>query len=96
MIKQKLAFPAMILEEKYGFDRFNDWFFAGGARLLGRGLWKGGDQMLIDGVMVNGSAGAVGWISGLVRLFQTGRIYQYAFGMIFGVFALMTLWFNRA
>ena len=96
VIKQKLAFPAMILEEKYGFDRFNDWFFAGGARLLGRGLWKGGDQMLIDGVMVNGSAGAVGWISGLVRLFQTGRIYQYAFGMIFGVFALMTLWFNRA
>ncbi len=77
----------MILEEKYGFDRFNDWFFAGGARLLGRGLWKGGDQMLIDGVMVNGSAGVVGWVSGLVRLFQTGHIYQYAFAMIFGVFA---------
>ena len=96
VIKQKLAFPAMILEEKYGFDRFNDWFFAGGARLLGRGLWKGGDQVLIDGVMVNGSAAAVGWISGLVRLFQTGRIYQYAFGMIFGVFALLTLWISRA
>jgi NADH-quinone oxidoreductase subunit L len=95
VIKQKLAFPAMILEEKYGFDRFNDWFFAGGARLIGRGLWKGGDQMLIDGVMVNGSAGAVGWISGLVRLFQTGRIYQYAFWMIFGVFGLMTLWMSR-
>ena len=95
VIKRKLAFPAMILEEKYGFDRFNDWFFAGGARLLGRGLWKGGDQILIDGVMVNGSAAAVGWISSLVRLFQTGRIYQYAFGMIFGVFALLTLWINR-
>ena len=52
--------------------------------------------MLIDGVMVNGSAGAVGWISGLVRLFQTGRIYQYAFGMLFGVFALLTLWISRA
>ena len=96
VIKQKLAFPAMILEEKYGFDRFNDWFFAGGARMLGRGLWKAGDQVLIDGVIVNGSAGAVGWISGLVRLLQTGRIYQYAFGMIFGVFALLTLWISRA
>jgi NADH-quinone oxidoreductase subunit L len=96
VIKQKSGVLAIILEEKYGFDRFNDWFFAGGARLLGRGLWKGGDQVLIDGVMVNGSAGAVGWISGLVRLFQTGRIYQYAFSMIFGVFALLTLWFNRA
>jgi NADH-quinone oxidoreductase subunit L len=94
VIKQKLAFPAMILEEKYGFDRFNDWFFAGGARAVGRGLWKGGDQVLIDGVMVNGSAGVVGWISSLVRLVQTGRIYQYAFGMIFGVFALLTLWYR--
>ncbi len=96
VIKRKSGVVAIILEEKYGFDRFNDWFFAGGARLIGRGLWKGGDQVLIDGVMVNGSAGAVGWISGLVRLFQTGRIYQYAFSMIFGVFALLTLWFNRA
>ena len=96
VIKQKSGILATILEEKYGFDRFNDWFFAGGARGIGRGLWKGGDQMLIDGVMVNGSASAVGWISGLVRLFQSGRIYQYAFGMIFGVFALLTLWFNRA
>ena len=96
VIKKKLAFPAMILEEKYGFDRFNDWFFAGGARLLGRGLWKGGDQILIDGVMVNGSASAVGLISGLVGLIQSGRIYRYAFGMIFGVFALLTLWINRA
>ncbi|MDP2134767.1 MAG: NADH-quinone oxidoreductase subunit L [Sulfuritalea sp.] len=95
VIKAKSGVLATILEEKYGFDRFNDWFFAGGARLLGRGLWKGGDQVVIDGVMVNGSAAAVGWISGLVRLFQTGRIYQYAFGMIFGVFALLTLWFSR-
>ncbi len=92
VIKKKSGVLATILEEKYGFDRFNDWFFAGGARLLGRGLWKGGDQVLIDGVMVNGSAGAVGWISGLVRLIQSGRIYQYAFGMIFGVVTLLTFW----
>jgi NADH-quinone oxidoreductase subunit L len=92
VIKRKSGVLATILEEKYGFDRFNDWFFAGGARLLGRGLWKGGDQVLIDGVMVNGSAGAVGWVSGLVRLIQSGRIYQYAFGMIFGLVTLLTFW----
>ncbi|MDK9724302.1 MAG: NADH-quinone oxidoreductase subunit L [Sterolibacteriaceae bacterium MAG5] len=96
VIKQKLAFPAMILEKKYGFDEFNEWFFAGGARGLGRGLWKGGDQTIIDGVMVNGSAKAVGWFAGVVRLFQSGHIYQYAFSMIIGVFVLLTLWFNRA
>ena len=92
VIKQKLAFPAMILEEKYGFDRFNDWFFAGGARGIGRGLWKGGDQVLIDGIMVNGSAGAVGWFSGLVGMIQSGRIYRYALAMLFGVVAFLLLW----
>jgi NADH-quinone oxidoreductase subunit L len=95
VIKQKLAFPAMILEEKYGFDRFNDWFFAGGARALGRGLWKAGDEVLIDGVAVNGSARLVGFIAGIVRLLQSGHIYRYAFSMIFGVFVLLTLWFGR-
>ena len=87
---------ARILEQKYGFDRFNGWFFAGGARLLGRGLWKGGDQALIDGLVVNGSAKVIGWIASIVRLFQSGYIYQYAFSMIIGVFVLLTLWMNRA
>jgi NADH-quinone oxidoreductase subunit L len=95
VIKQKLAFPAMILEEKYGFDRFNDWFFAGGARAVGRGLWKGGDQGLIDGIAVNGSAHLVARFARLLRLLQSGHIYQYAFSMIIGVFVLLTLWFGR-
>jgi len=84
-----------LLENKYYLDRFNEWFFAGGARLLGRGLWKGGDQGLIDGVAVDGSAKLVGWISALVRLYQSGQIYRYAFSMIIGVFVLLTLWINR-
>ena len=96
VIKEKSGLLARILEEKYGFDRFNDWFFAGGARLVGRGLWRGGDQGLIDGVAVNGSAKVVGWIASIVRLFQSGHIYQYAFSMIIGVFVLLTLWLNRA
>lgn len=86
----------VLFENKYYFDKFNEVFFAGGSRLLGRGLWKVGDQTLIDGLVVNGSARVVGWISGLVRLFQSGHIYQYAFTMIIGVFVLLTLWFNRA
>jgi NADH-quinone oxidoreductase subunit L len=96
VIKAKYGVLARILERKYGFDEFNDWFFAGGARLLGRGLWKGGDQGLIDGIAVNGSARVVGWIASIVRLFQSGHIYQYAFSMIIGVFVLLTLWLNRA
>ncbi|MDP1606571.1 MAG: NADH-quinone oxidoreductase subunit L, partial [Rhodocyclaceae bacterium] len=95
VIKRKSGVLATILEEKYGFDRFNEWFFAGGARGLGRGLWKIGDQTLIDGVAVNGSARLVGWFSSVVRLIQSGHIYQYAFSMIIGVFVLLTLWLNR-
>ena len=96
VFRQKLALPVKILENKYGFDQFNEWFFAGGARSVGTGLWKGGDQVLIDGVAVNGSARLVGWFAGVVRLIQSGHIYQYAFSMIIGVFVLLTLWMNRA
>ena len=94
--KIKSTFSAVhrVLENKYGFDTFNDWFFAGGARGLGRGLWRGGDVAIIDGV-VNGSAKLVGWIASWVRRFQTGFIYHYAFTMIIGVFGFLTLfWFN--
>ncbi len=81
-----------IVERKYGFDELYQWLFAGGARLLGTGLWKGGDERTIDGVLVNGSARLVGWFSGVVRLVQSGLIYQYAFAMLFGVLLVMT-WF---
>ena len=94
-IRSRLAPIYTLLDNKYYLDKFNDWFFAGGARLIGRGLWKGGDQALIDGVVVNGSAQVTHWIASLLRHFQTGYISQYAFAMVFGVFVLLTLWFNR-
>ncbi len=96
VIRAKMATPVRILENKYGLDQFNEWFFAGGARGIGRGLWKGGDQAIIDGVAVNGSARLIGWFASVVRLIQSGHIYQYAFSMIIGVFVLLTLWMNRA
>ncbi len=86
-----------LLENKYYMDWFNENVVARGARLVGRGLWKGGDEGVIDGALVNGSARAVGWIAGVVRWVQTGYIYHYAFAMIIGVFVLMTwfVWLNR-
>jgi len=92
---QKMVQPIYtLLDNKYYADRFNEIFFAAGARLIGRGLWKGGDQVLIDGVAVNGSARMVGWVAQITRLFQSGHIYQYAFAMIIGVFILLTF-YNR-
>ncbi len=83
-----------LLDNKYYFDKFNDIFVAGGARLLGRGLWKGGDGAIIDGVIVNGSANTVSLAAQMGRLFQSGHIYLYAFSMIIGVCILLSLWFS--
>ena len=93
-IAKRFSWIYNILERKYGFDEFNDWFFAGGARKLGGGLWQRGDVTVIDGWLVNGSAKVVGWCSGILRQFQSGFIYHYAFAMLIGVFALIT-WFVK-
>jgi NADH-quinone oxidoreductase subunit L len=95
-IQRKFSAVNTLLENKYYFDKFNELVLAGGARLLGKVLWRGGDVAIIDGFIVNGSAKLVGWISSITRLFQTGYVYHYAFTMIIGVFVLMTLWINRA
>src|SRR5882762_3118810 len=73
-----------ILAEKYGFDWFNENVIAAGARGLGGGLWRFGDQDLIDDGLVNGSARVVGWFSSVMRYAQSGYLYHYAFAMILG------------
>ncbi|MGE5385814.1 MAG: NADH-quinone oxidoreductase subunit L [Betaproteobacteria bacterium] len=85
-----------LLDNKYYFDKINEVVFAAGSRLLGKGLWRGGDVAVIDGVLVNGTARLVGFVASVTRLFQTGYVYHYAFTMIIGLFVLMTLWINRA
>ncbi|ABE45159.1 NADH-quinone oxidoreductase subunit L [Polaromonas sp. JS666] len=86
-----------LLENKYYFDWFNENVLARATRAMGTGLWKGGDEALIDGALVNGSWKLVGWVSSVVRRLQSGYIYHYAFGMIIGVFLLMTyfVWLNQ-
>jgi len=93
-IGRALAPLVKVLENKYYMDWINEHILAAGARLLGRGLWKGGDVALIDGAVVNGSARAVGGVALLVRRVQTGLLSWYALAMVLGVFALLTwqLW----
>jgi NADH-quinone oxidoreductase subunit L len=78
-----------ILVNKYGFDWFNEHVLAAGARMLGGGLWKGGDETIIDGALVNGSARAVAWVSSVFRYAQSGYLYHYAFAMILGLASLL-------
>ncbi|HVC49854.1 MAG TPA: NADH-quinone oxidoreductase subunit L [Burkholderiales bacterium] len=92
VIQKKSGWIYTILDHKYGFDEFNDWFFAGGARRLGKALWQYGDVSVIDDFFVNGTARVVSLGSRIMRLVQSGYIYHYAFAMIIGVFALIS-WF---
>jgi len=81
-----------LLENKYYLDWINENILARGAHLLGTGLWKGGDQAIIEGGIVNASWKLVGWFSVASRQLQSGYLYHYALMMILGVFLLMT-WF---
>ncbi len=87
----------VLLENKYYMDWFNENVLARGARMLGDGLWKGGDKAIIDGFFVNGSWKLVGWVSKRVRGLQSGYLYHYALVMILGIFVLMTyfVWLNK-
>lgn len=89
-IKRRVEPLYTLLENKYYMDWFNENVLARGARGLGIGLWKGGDEKLIDGALVNGSWKLVGWVSGVVRKVQTGYIYHYALAMIVGIFVLVS------
>ena len=80
-----------ILDGKYGFDQFNMAVFAGGSRALGKLFWVTGDQGIIDGILINGSAQGVGRIAQRLRGIQTGYLYHYAIAMILGLVALMTI-----
>ncbi len=86
-----------LLENKYYLDWINENILARGARALGTAFWKGGDQAVIDGAVVNGSWKTIGRIAGLVRRAQSGFIYHYAMAMLLGIFVLMTyfVWFNK-
>ncbi len=88
-IQERFGWLHRLLVNKYYFDWFNENVLARASRALSLALWRGGDQAVIDGVIVDGSAGAVGWIAGRVRLIQSGFLYSYAFWMIVGLVLIL-------
>jgi NADH-quinone oxidoreductase subunit L len=84
-IQSRFGAVYRLLDNKYYMDRINEVVFAAGARGIGRGLWRGGDVAVIDGVAVDGSARLVAWIASVIRTIQSGYIYHYAFAMLAGI-----------
>ncbi len=91
-IKARLGVVYTILDRKYGFDELNEILFAAGGRRLGRLFWKSGDETVIDGAIVNGTANGIGRIAAVVRHVQSGYLYHYAFAMIIGLLLLLTFY----
>jgi NADH-quinone oxidoreductase subunit L len=84
-----------LLLNKYYVDELYQFVFAGGVLRLGKTLWHKGDVLVIDGLMVNGTARLVGWFSSVIRQIQSGYVYHYAFVMILGLFFLLTFFLHR-
>jgi len=78
-----------LLDRKYYFDDLYIKGFAAGGRSAGKFLWEKGDQLVIDGVLVNGTATAIGKLAGVMRQLQTGYLYTYAFAMVIGLTLLL-------
>ena len=85
----KFGFVHRLLENKYGFDDFNQKVFAGGSLNIADKLWSVGDVKMIDGMMVNGTANKIGFFSTLARSKLTGYLYNYAFVMVAGLCAML-------
>jgi NADH-quinone oxidoreductase subunit L len=78
------------LLNKWYFDELYDFIFVKPAFWIGRLLWKGGDERIIDGLGPDGVAARVIDVArGAVKL-QTGYVYHYAFAMLIGVAAFIT------
>jgi len=80
-----------LLESKYYFDDLYIKGFAAGGRRIGQFLWQKGDELVIDGILVNGTAKSIAKFAGVLRRIQTGYLYHYAFAMFFGV-TLILAW----
>ncbi len=91
-LQKKLPQLHRILFNKYYWDEFNQLVFVRGTVNLGQQLWQKIDAGFIDGLLVNGSAKAVGAAAQRLRTLQSGYLFQYAFAMIIGLIALLAIW----
>ena len=79
---------------KYYVDELYEVLFVNSLKKLGTGLWKGFDELIIDGT-VNGLAYLIGWISGVIRRTQTGLVQNYAFSIVIGGLILVVYYIMR-
>ena len=78
------------LLNKWYFDELYDRIFVRPALWLGRSLWKGFDDWLVDETITEGLGNRVKDVTARVVKLQSGYLYHYAFAMLIGIAALLT------
>lgn len=89
-IKNNFSVIYFVLINKYGFDSFNQYVLAYSVKGFGNFLWKFGDMLFIDKILVNGSAFFIKYLSIFINSIQTGRLYNYIYIMITGFTVLLS------
>jgi NADH-quinone oxidoreductase subunit L len=82
----------LFLLNKWYFDELYDRLFVRPAFALGRGLWKGGDGAIIDGLGPDGIAARTIDLAVRAGRLQSGYVYHYAFAILIGT-VIMVSWF---
>ncbi|WP_341760147.1 NADH-quinone oxidoreductase subunit L [Candidatus Endowatersipora endosymbiont of Watersipora subatra] len=92
-IKLSRQYPRLyrFLFKKWYFDDLYDFLFVRTMKSLGYFLWKKGDIGVIDRLGPDGISKRVIDISHMLTKFQSGYLYHYAFAMVIGATALVTV-----
>ena len=79
------------LKNRWYIDRLYQILFQEPARIVGRFLWKSGDEATIDGGGPNGLAKLMNLGAQRTVGLQSGFLFHYAFVMLLGVIILLSL-----
>lgn len=80
----------LFLLNKWYFDQIYDALFVRPASMLGRLLWKRGDEATIDGTINGIAMGIIPFFTRLAGRAQSGYIFTYAFAMVIGIVVFVT------
>lgn len=96
VISNKLSIPRKILENLYGFDKFNDVIFINGSKVVAK-FFDFIDIKIIDNILIDGTAKLSKHLGNFGKVGQTGFVYHYSFFMIIGLLVMLvwSLFYNN-
>jgi len=95
ILAQKRKILYTVLVNKYYMDEIYGFSFVDSLKALGTGLWRGFDDLIVDGG-VNGVGHMIVGFGGILRRIQTGLVQSYAFGMVIGGVIIIGYYVIRA